>query len=1113
MIEVSQGDDVRPASAEPVISGRAAGLAELPLSRAQEQLWFIDEFHNGLAAHNVPDLVRLRGPLDTAALGRAIDDLVARHESLRTRLLAGRDGQPVQMIDPAGPVGLELTDYAELGPQAASGRLSEFAIAQALRPFHLATDWPFRASLVRLAADEHALVIVAHRTATDDWSFGVLLRDLAALYQAQASGEPSGLAPPPVQFADYAVWERDHLQGPVLTGLQDYWRGALAGLETSQFPADRQRPVLASHDGAVEASWAGGGLLEGLQRLSDRSGTTLPVTLLAALQVLMSRYTGQADVVIGAVSANRDTPELEALVGFVANTLPVRGDLSGDPAFTELLGRVQAAAQGARAHQDLPFAQVVGALQVERDPGRFPVYQVALACTEPVSDIESAGVIFHREQVDLLAAMYDLSFAVEASPGGLRIQCTYTPALFDAETVRRLLDNWEVLLRGVAADPSARLSQLPVLTEQELHAELVEWNDTAAEFPRVCIHEGFEAQVALTPDGVAAEFEGKRLSYAELNASANQIARRLRDLGVGPEILVGVCMQTGLARLAALLGVWKAGGGYVPLDPGLPADRLSFMIADTAMSVVLTDEPSAASLPVADGVSVLPLEAEWEQICALPAANLDGTGVAPSNVAYVIYTSGSTGAPKGVVVEHRQAINFLQGMAAPWQIGPSSAVLQFAAFTFDVSVCDMFLPLLAGGRVVLASAETLHSPPRLAELIRQAGVTFACLPPAVLNLLTGEDFPGLRTLLSAGEELSSELLGGWLRPDLDIFNGYGPTEASIGATYMKLDASTQLPPPIGRPKPNYQVYVLDAYLNPVPVGVTGELHIGGAGVTRGYLNRPELTAERFIPDLFASAPEARLYKTGDLVRRRADGTIAFVGRIDDQVKIRGLRVELGEIEAALTAHPAVAQAVVIVVTDPAGHQQLAAYLRAEPGMASGADPGSGPEPADLRAHLARTLPGYMIPGYLVMLAEFPLTANGKIDKAALPAPETVKAGADLVPPRTVIEAVLVDLYATVLGSEQVSAADSFFDVGGNSLQAMRLITQLRTDLAVDLDVAAVFLAPSPQLLAALLRDKHGFDDAGLGAGGLDGFEPDGPDGSWLAADEQAGTAFTPSNTE
>jgi amino acid adenylation domain-containing protein len=507
------------------------------------------------------------------------------------------------------------------------------------------------------------------------------------------------------------------------------------------------------------------------------------------------------------------------------------------------------------------------------------------------------------------------------------------------------------------------------------------------------------------------------------------------------------------------------------------------MITDTAMPVLITDDASGIRGP--GGVQVINLDAERDQIAALDDTSPDDTGATPASVAYVIYTSGSTGQPKGVVVEHRQAINFLHGMVRAWKIEPDSAVLSFAAVTFDVSVMDMFMPLLAGARIVLAAPATLHSPPRLAQLIRDRQVTFACLPPAVLALLTGEQFPELRTLLSAGEELTSELLRAWLRPGLEIYNGYGPTECSIGSTFMKLEPDTQLPPPIGRPKPNYQAYVLDPHLNPVPVGVTGELHIGGAGVARGYLNRPDLTRERFIPDPFSDRPQARLYKTGDLVRRRADGTIGFVGRADNQVKIRGLRIELGEIEAALTAHPAIAQAVVIVRTDPAGEKQLAAYARPDHGSPGGSPASS---PAELRAHLARVLPAYMIPAHLILLDRLPLTTNGKIDKGALPAPEPVTA-AELVAPRTLLETFLVDLYATVLGHQQVGAADSFFDAGGSSLAAMQLVTELRRALAVDLDVSAIFLTPAPQQLAAMLRDKHDLDDADLNDESLDDLTP------------------------
>jgi amino acid adenylation domain-containing protein len=1057
-----------------------------PASLAQEQLWFIDEFHHGLPAHNVPSLIWLRGELDVTALSRALAALVARHEPFRTRLAAGSDGRPVQVIDsPGGPAepGLAagLTDYAGLPPDAAAQQLARLADREALRPFHLAGDHPLRARLIRMTAAEHVLVLVAHQTAVDDRSLGVLLADLAALYRAEVTGEPAGLPARPARFADVAAAQRQLLAGPEAAGLAEYWRTALAGYETSRFPADRPRPLLADHGGAVADILVGQEVLRGLRELSRAEGTTLPVTLLAGVLALLHRYTGQADLIAGMLTGpgcgERSGPELAGLVGYLADTLPVRADASGDPALRDFLARVHGAVAGAVAHQDLPFARLVDVLGIERDPGRFPVFQTAVSYAEPPADVEAAGVTFHHERVPLRASRYDIGFLAEPRPDGLRLEATYTPALFDAATAARLLGNLGVLLGGMAADPSAKLSELPVLTQAELRAELEQWNDTAADLPVQCIHEGFEEQAAAMPQAVAAQYEDERLSYCALNCQANQIARWLASLGAGPETPVGVCMRTSLRRLAVLLGIWKAGGGYVPLDPAAPAERLSFMIADAGLRVVVTDAASQGRIPDGTGVTVACLDDAWTQLRGLPGDNLRGTGVTPANVAYVIYTSGSTGQPKGVVVEHRQAITFLHGMARHWRIGPGSAVLGFAAFTFDVSVMDMFMPLLGGAKVVLAAPETLHSPPRLAELMRGAQITFACLPPAVLGLLTGEEFPQLRTLLSAGEELSSELLRAWLHDGLEIYNGYGPTEASIGSTFMKLEPGTPLPPPIGRPKPNYQAYVLDAHLNPVPVGVTGELHIGGAGVARGYLNRPELTRERFIPDPFR--PGGRLYKTGDLARRRPDGTLVFAGRIDSQVKIRGLRIELGEIETALAAHPAVAQAVVTVVAGPAGGKQLAAYLR----------PVGGAEidPAGIRQHLARSLPGYMIPDHLITLDKLPLTAHGKIDKAALPPPQP-PAAAQRVPPRTLLETVLVDLYATVLGTEQTGATDSFFDAGGDSLQAMQLITKLRTALAADLDITAVFLAPAPRQLAALLRDEHGYADEDLGPDGVAGLD-------------------------
>jgi amino acid adenylation domain-containing protein len=826
-------------------------------------------------------------------------------------------------------------------------------------------------------------------------------------------------------------------------------------------------------------------LLAELRELSRREGVTLFATVMAALLALLHRYTGQDDLVVGTVSANRGRPELEPLIGFLVNTLPIRGDLSGDPPFAELLQRVKNVMLGAFAHQDLPFGKLIDVLGVPRDASRAPVFQIAMAFAERDDrPVPAAGVEFATSDLvaGIEAAKFDLTFTVQARPGGLWTECCYKTALFDAATANRLLGHWETLLHGVAANPSARLSQLPVLTPGELRAELADWNDTGAQVPQGCAHELFEAQAARTPGAVAAIMvhpggAREQVSYALMNEQASQVAQRLRRLGVGPEHLVGVCMRTSLQRLAAIVGIWKAGGGYVPLDPALPMKRLSFMIADAGLRVIVTDSASRGSLPHAGGPGAVRLLCPEDDPGRLPAADLAGTHVLPRNVAYVIYTSGSTGQPKGVVVEHRNLLNFVQGMAERWGIGPGSTVLQFASVSFDASVLEMFPALLAGGQVVLAPGNILHSPGQLADVLRRERVSFTLLPPAVLDLLPAGPYPDLKVLMTGGEELPAEVARRWMPQGPRLVNAYGPTEATIVASCAELVPGTPLPPPIGRPTDNCQAYVLDGQLNPVPVGVTGELHIGGAGVARGYLNRPELTRERFVADPFR--PGGRLYKTGDLARRRPDGTLVFAGRIDGQVKIRGLRVELGEVEAALVAHPAVAQAVVTVVTGPAGGRQLAAYLR----PAGGAEIDS----AGIRQHLARSLPGYMVPDHLIELAELPLTAHGKIDKAALPPPQPAAAG-QLVPPRTLLETVLTDLYTTVLGAEQAGATDSFFDAGGDSLQAMQLITKLRSVLGADLDITAVFLAPAPRQLAALLRDEHGYADEDLGPDGVAGLD-------------------------
>jgi len=1081
----------READAGARIARRPAGLAAPPASYGQEQLWFLDRFAPGRSTYNLPCAVAIRGPLDAAALDRALDALIARHEALRTRLVAGPDSHPVQVIDPAGarpgPAGAQRLDYAGHGRPEATRRLSELAAAELRSPFPLSQGPLLRAYLVRLADQEHVLLVTVHHCVFDAWSAGVLVGDLAALYRAEVTGGPSGLDELAVQFADYAVWERERLEGPAGQELAAWWRGTLEGAQPARLATDRPRPPVNDFDGQEVSRSTAPGLLDGLRELSRREGATLFATLMAALHALLHRYTGQDSLVVGTTSANRRRAVLTPLIGFLVNTLPIRCDASGDPSFTELLGRVRAAMVGAFEHQDLPFARIVAALDVTREAGRAPVVQVMFNLLENAGEpIPAGGVTFGPggQLARASESKFDISLFARTDGGQLTLAAIYASALFDPGTIERLLGHLEVLLAGAVADPSARLSQLPLLTPAERDNELSVWNGAVAPRPAMCVHEGFAARAARTPDGVAAEFEGTRVSYAELNRHANQIARRLRELGIGPEVLVGVGMATGLDRLAALLGIWKAGGAYVPLDPALPPGRLAFMISDAGMPLVLTDRASLPSLPGAGPARLVDLDAERDRVAALDDTD-PGGAANPESAAYVIYTSGSTGQPKGVVVEHRQALNFLLGMIEIWDIGPADAVLQFASLSFDVSVMDMFVPLLAGGRVVLAPARTLHSPPRLAELMRETGVTFACLTPSVLGLLADEDFPRLRALVSGGEELSAELTRAWLRPGLGFFNTYGPTEAAVVTTHIRLGAGSLAggPPPIGRPLPNYQAYVLDQRLSPVPPGVLGELHVGGAGVARGYLGRPELTRERFIPDPFRPGPGARLYKTGDLVRRRADGTIAFVGRADHQVKISGLRIELGEIEAALAAHPAIAQAVAAVRSGPADDKRLAAWYRTEPGSA--VDPGT------LRADLARTLPGYMIPAELTEVPVIPLSNSGKADRAALlaaaVAPEPAGPGAppdaatpDTAQPGTFTETVLAGSYATVLGHGPVGADESFFDLGGSSLQVMRLVDLIHAELRADIGVSEIFLHPTPRQLAATIDAQRSTGTNGAG---------------------------------
>jgi amino acid adenylation domain-containing protein len=1086
------------------ITPRPAGQDRAPASAGQEQLWFLDRLNPGQPAYNVPCVIWLRGPLDAGALCRALDAVAGRHETLRTRLVAGPDSRPVQVIDPPPGQVAEVLDYSGDGPERARRRLDELADAELRRPFDLAAGPLLRAYLVQIAEAEHVLLATVHHAVFDGWSAAVLADDLAALYAAEVTGAPPELRELPVQFADYAIWEQRQLREAAREELARYWQRALDGFEILAVPTDRPRPQVMDTRGREEHRAVAPALLTGLRELGRGEGTTLFVVLMAAVQALLHRYTGQDDIVVGSTSANRSRAVLAPLIAFLVNTLPVRCDLSGDPAFAELVRRVREATVAAHAHQDLPFAAIVEALRVERDASRAPLVQVMFNLVEaPGAGSATAGVSFEpsAKLAEADTTKFDISLFAHAGPDEFSLSAVYATALFDQATIAAMLAGLEELLRAVVADPAAPLSRLPVLGGAELGRELATGNDTAVPVADTCVHEAFEAQAERTPDAVAAQFGSELVTYAELNRQSDQVATWLRGAGAGPEVLAGVCMAPSLRRLAVLLGIWKSGAGYLPLDPALPAARLSYMIADAGLKLVIADDGARPALaPVVGstvlGSTVLPVDAQWAAITGLRPCAPPGSAVTPANVAYVIYTSGSTGQPKGVVVEHRQAVSLLTALIDRLGIGPGDVSLQLASLSFDVSVKDMFVPLLSGGRVVLAPPESRSSPRRLAELIRQAGVTFASMTPSVLGLLTGEDLPSLRVLVSGGEELPAELARAWQRPGLALYNGYGPTETTVSATGALIGPGSvepagegralagSAPPPIGLPWPNYRAYVLDRYGSPVLPGAVGELHIGGAGVARGYLGRPGLTSGRFIPDPFGGSAGARLYRTGDLVRRRADGMLVFAGRADGQVKVRGLRMELGEIEAALAACEGVAQAAVTVVTDATGERQLAGYVRTTDG-----------EPADLaalRRRLAATLPGYMIPAFFTEVAEFPLNNSGKIDKAALPAPDrsaggapggSGAAGTGTAPagPATRAQALLAELFAAVLGAGPGGVDTGFFEMGGSSLQVMRLVDLIGRETAIDLGVTEVFLHPTPRALAARLDAIRSGDGSGASA--------------------------------
>ncbi|MFG3712381.1 amino acid adenylation domain-containing protein, partial [Micromonospora sp. NPDC047730] len=1050
---------------------------DLPLSHGQQQMWFLNRMDPTSGEFLVSSALRLRGRLDGAALGRALDALVARHEILRTRYaLAGT--QPVQVIDPPAPRDLPVVDLTDRPAADREAAAATLLAETAATGFDLARDWPVRAVLVRLDTDEHVLALVLHHIACDAPSVAVLTGELAELYAAFHAGAEPRLPEPAVQFADFAAWQRGRLRDERVARSIDYWRDQLAGLTPVELPADRTRPKSRDWRGSSVPFALTADLSAALRGLARDTGTTVFVTLLSAFQALLSRYTGRTDLAVGTVSSARTRSELRNLVGYGIDNLVLRGRWSGDLSFAGLLELNRATVLDAFDHADAPFALLVDELEPERDLSRTPLYQVAFTLqSEPPATRWPGDLAVEPVELPLRSSKVDLTLHVlEGADGRLRGRFEYATALFDRATVERAADHLVRLLDHVATDPLARLSELAILGDAEL--ALVTRGPATNDPVTGTVHGRFEAAAAAHPDAAALTVADTTLSYAELNAAANRLAHWLRAHGAGPERLVGVHLDHGPDLVPALLGVLKSGAAYLPLDPASPADRLDFMIADAGAEIVLTSTAQRDRFAGFAGTVVLLDDPGFAAELAAQPATDPAVAADVDNLCYVIYTSGSTGRPKGVAVAHRQVLRLLTVTADDYRFGPHDVWALLHSYAFDVSVWEIWGCLLHGGRLLVVPRAVIRSPQELLDQLVAHRVTVLSQTPSAFRALVrlaadGDprvDRLALRVVTFGGEKLEFAELTPWVaRRGLDaprLINMYGITETTVHTTYHRVTADEVggSANPIGAPLSDLTVHLLDADGRPVPVGVPGEIHVGGPGVARGYLGRPELTAQRFVPDPWGP-PGSRLYRSGDLARRHADGRLEFIGRIDHQVKIRGYRVELGEIEAALTALPGVRDAVVVLREDNPGDRRLTAYLVA------GDDP-MLLRPSQLRAALGRTLPEYMIPAAFVPLTRIPLTNNGKLDRAALPAPDRSVAAVErpYVAPRTTVEQQLADIWTATLGLDRVGVQDGFFDLGGDSIRAVALAGALR-DAHFDVEVRDIFERRTVAELAELLTAR------------------------------------------
>ncbi|XXY48923.1 amino acid adenylation domain-containing protein [Sorangium sp. So ce269] len=1043
-------------ASEPQAIPRRSSGDPPPLSFAQQRFWFLDQWEPGQALYNIPAAVRLEGPLDVELFVRALREIIQRHEALRTAFQTV-DGRAAQVIAPSVAFDVPVEALEQLPPAEQDAEVHRRLEQEVATPFDLSRPPLIRVRLLRLGGAKHVCTVTMHHIVSDGWSIGVFVKELAALYTALHAGRPSPLPELPIQYADYALWQQRWLKGEARDAQLAYWKKHLAGAPPLELPTDRPRPPVQRWNGATYAFQLSPSLAAGVDALNQRARSTRFMTLLAAFQLLLSRYSGAEDICVGSFVAGRNRSQLEGLIGLFINTIALRADLSGDPTVLSLLERVRATTLAAYDAQDIPFEHVLDALQLPRDLSRTPLFQVAFVLhNTPLPSLTLPNLRLSQVEIEWKTALFDLKMELQDTPEGMRGWLVYNTDLWDAPSIARMIEHYKVLLEGMISAPERRVSALPLLTPGERRQILGEWSALRSTYAAdTCVHRLFEAQVERAPEAIALSVDGTQVTYRELNRRANRLARRLQALGVGPDIPVALCLERSVEMMVGILGVLKAGGAYVPLDPAYPRARIEYMLEDSQAPVLLTDAPRRAALPPYAG-RVLLAESDWGDSADAGDVNDPGdvnaeSAVQPSNLAYIIYTSGSTGKPKGALLEHRHVERLFHATQAWFGFDERDVWTMFHSYAFDFSVWEIWGALIHGGRLVIVPFDVSRAPEAFLDLLCRERVTVLNQTPSAFRQLVRADAArerpaalSLRFVIFGGEGVDLKSLRPWYERHGDerplLVNMYGITETTVHVTYRPLSAADLDSPvssPIGVTIPDLQTYLLDSRMEPVPVGVPGEIYVGGAGVARGYLNRGELTAQRFVADPFSSEPGARLYRSGDRARWLPDGTMDHLGRIDHQVKIRGFRIELDEIDAALARHPAVGEVAVLVREDTADDKRLVAYLIPRSGQPCSS--------AELRSFLKEKLPEYMVPSAFVWLEAFPLTTNGKLDRRALPSPAQVRSTTDkaFAPPRAGAEQTLADIWAEVLGAERVGADDNFFELGGDSILSVQIVARAR----------------------------------------------------------------------